>query len=299
MAVTNREIQSIEYIDSPRYGYWEAMYRAFFSRKLYVEVGKYWPGLGLKYLFLSIMIASIPLSIKITYAAVQFYQHELVDILQAIPKLTIKNGQVVVDVAMPYMIKNRDGEIALIVDTTCKIKHMEKKYPKLFVLITKDQFIYRLLQPNPDSSKTIAFKTTSYTHDFANNKNESLTGADIAHLSVVYMTKWMLMIMIYPSVVMQYTAVYLVIYLFWAFIAQMVAKIGLRFPLTYRQTVRLLIVSGTSQMVLMFLFLTLNLHLKYFSIIFLGLVAIYFNFAVLALKSAANKSVLRLKERVT
>ena len=37
----------LKLIDAPVYRYWDALYMSFYSRRLYVDVGKRWRGLGI------------------------------------------------------------------------------------------------------------------------------------------------------------------------------------------------------------------------------------------------------------
>ena len=288
MAVKHYELCTINHsTECPRYGYWSAMYRAFFSRSLYVDVGTRWTGCGIVYLLLCMVVVTIPLSLRITYNAVAAYQHELIDVLGAIPQLVIKNGHAIANVPMPYMIKNKSGAVVLIVDTTGKITTFSNQYPKLSILITQDQLTYRLLPPG--SNTNINENIPTYKYNFATNNDEVITGQDLIQLPIINVAKWILIIMIYPGVIMMYTAIYFFIYLMFAFVAQIISRISLKYPLTYSQTVRLLAVSGTPQMTLFLILLAFDINFSFMGIFLMILLAIYFNFSLIALKSATNK----------
>src|SRR5476651_2545843 len=59
-----KEKNKLKLIDAPVYGYWKALYMSFYSRRLYVDIGKRWHGFGLVYLLLAIAVLSLPFALR-------------------------------------------------------------------------------------------------------------------------------------------------------------------------------------------------------------------------------------------
>ena len=66
--------QQLKNIDSPNYTYWQALYKAFYSWWLYVDVGKRWKGYGFLYLLLAVAVFSMPVSLKAIFDLKRSFQ---------------------------------------------------------------------------------------------------------------------------------------------------------------------------------------------------------------------------------
>jgi len=90
-------------IDTPVYRYWAALYKSFYSRNLYVDVGKRWHGLGILYLLLAIVLFSIPVALKTSLNLGRSFEEQLIDPLNQLPILYMQNGELTFDKPMPTL----------------------------------------------------------------------------------------------------------------------------------------------------------------------------------------------------
>jgi hypothetical protein len=279
-------------IDKPIYRYWQAIYQSFFNPKVYVDVAKRWKGLGLSYLLLVIFIFSIPFAIRFILEFNQFFLEKMVQPISALPTLYIQNGKVSLDKPMPYMIKNKQGQVAAIVDTTGVIKTMDGRYPELAILITKDRLFLRL----PSSS---FFFTTNeaqtannvQVYPFSDKANSVFIGKEWVKTSGIQNLKLFFGLLIYPTMALVAFGAFLVFILAIALMAQFIARLFFKISISYKQACRLLIVSLTPFMLVFWTLLALG-YISGSYTFFLPLIMFsYFCYAVLALKRESHKLV--------
>ncbi|WP_238584019.1 DUF1189 family protein, partial [Legionella drozanskii] len=94
--------------------YSKALYASFYSSVLYADVVKRWHGLGMGHLLFLIILGVIPLSGRVIVAFNHFFNEEILFPIQALPLLTIQNGEVTYKQPMPYLIKNNKKEVVSI-----------------------------------------------------------------------------------------------------------------------------------------------------------------------------------------
>ncbi|MCW5588037.1 MAG: DUF1189 family protein [Legionellales bacterium] len=82
----------------------QAIIYSFFSRALYSQVGQKWIGAGFKYLFLLIMLYSLPLTLKWQLEINYFAKFIFPPILKELPLIKIDQGSLSIDKAVPYTI---------------------------------------------------------------------------------------------------------------------------------------------------------------------------------------------------
>ena len=143
----SKEKKTLKPIDTPVYGYWSALYRSFYSRRLYVDVGKRWEGFGALYLLLAIALFSIPFFFRMTVNLNQSFKEQISDPLMKIPVFYIQNGEVIFDKPMPYKINNDKNQTLVIIDTTGKVTDFSDQYPYLSILINKNQISFKVPSP--------------------------------------------------------------------------------------------------------------------------------------------------------
>ena len=278
-------------VDSPLYNYWQAFFLSFFSPRLYVDVGKRWRGFGALYLLLLMTIVTLPFALRVTTDFNHFFKTQIIDTFKQIPKLYVQNGKVSFDKPMPYFIKNDKGQVVGIIDTTGSIATIDNRYPFLSTLITSDKVIYRL--PNisfffmnaADSSNPI------YIQPLGVGMNEVFEGEQLVTSFGIDRVRILAIAMIFPTVILMFFMIYMSFFLVFAMMAQLVAKLFMKFTITYPQACRLLVVSSTPQIVVLLLFLTCNWVFNGFGLLLIVLMASYFSFAVLSLKRESNKLV--------
>jgi len=115
---------------------------SFFSGDLYRDVGLNWRGVCFGYLFLLIAVCTIPRIFILQKSISLFIDEQAPPLLEQVPKITMTNGQVLVDEPQPYYIKAPDGnEVLAVIDTTGEIQSLDGT--DAFVLLTKTKLIYR------------------------------------------------------------------------------------------------------------------------------------------------------------
>lgn len=293
--MTKKQATSLRPIDAPHYRYWQALYHSFFNPRLYIDVGKRWKGFGILYLLLVMIIGIVPLYWKTVTNMNRTFQEDIVTPLQKLPILYIQNGNVSVNVAMPYFIKNDKNQVVAIVDTTGKINQLEnKQYPKLSFLIMKNKFMFRPPSMNFDFTKNNFNlpEAAVTTRDLPQNLNQVFNSKEwIASSKLNIMNKFM-GIILYPSLVLVIFSLYLVLLLALALLAQFVAKILIKVNLSYLESFRVLMVSATPQIAITMICASFNLIFEDFGFFSMIVLAVYFSFAAIAIKRASKKMVL-------
>ncbi|MBA3537470.1 MAG: DUF1189 family protein [Tatlockia sp.] len=280
-------------IDKPIYRYWQALYQSFFNPQVYVDVAKRWRGLGINYLLLVIFIFSIPFAIRFILEFNQFFQDKMVQPISALPTLYIQNGKVSLDKPMPFIIKNKQGQVAAIVDTTGVVKTMDGKYPELAILITQDRLFLRL----PTSNFFFSPKETPNTanniqvYPFSDKANSVFIGKEWVKTSGIQNLKLFFGILIYPTMALVAFGAFLVFILAIALMAQFIARLFFKISITYKQACRLLIVSLTPFMLVFWTLLAFGTISGTYTFFLPLLMFTYFCYAVLALKRESHKLV--------
>ncbi|MDP1604726.1 MAG: DUF1189 family protein [Legionella sp.] len=280
-------------IDAPHYNYWQALYHSFFNAKLYVDVGKRWKGFPVGYLLLLIFIMSIPVSLRVVEQFHHFFEQQIIMPLKKLPPFYVQNGEVSLDKPMPYMVKNDAGQVIAIVDTSGSISTIDNQYPQLAILITKNKLIYRAPTPPKLFEGSAPTPVSINERPFDKGMNQVFDGSQWIKSSGINAIELLVEIIIYPTIALLFFVVYLVLLFVFSLMAQLVAKVLLKFELTYGQAVRLLTVSATPQIVVLMIIVAFNLFFAGISFLMIVLLATYFSFAVLSLKRESNKLVLR------
>jgi len=114
---------------------------AFFSKRLYRDIGRNWNGVNLAYLFLLLAICCVPIALHKRAEIIQSLETNQVDILNQIPEIHILNGEAQVDAEMPYFINNQAGNPVAIIDTTGSMNYIDD--PSVQVMLTGSKLIIR------------------------------------------------------------------------------------------------------------------------------------------------------------
>lgn len=281
-------------IDAPHFGYWQALYNAFYNPKLYVDVGKRWKRFSIIYLFLLIAVATVPMYFVVMKAYNDSINQNMLEPLEKLPRLYVQNGIVATNEPMPLFIKNKAGAVSVIVDTTGSITQFDKKYPRLSLLITKNAIMFRMPSLNFDLSgnKYQMPEGEVVTHYLPKNLNQIFDTSEWVLSSKMRFTQKFVNILIYPTMVMLIFGTYLVLLFALALMAQFVAKILIKFDLSYFQSFRLLMVAATPQIFVTLILTALGWTFSGFGLVSIVLFAVYFSFAAISMKRESNKMVL-------
>jgi hypothetical protein len=114
---------------------------SFFSKRLYRDVGQNWKGANLSYLFLLLAICWIPPTLSLRKDMIQSLEGNQLHLINQLPDIHIKNGQVKVDQSEPYFIKRSDGTVAAIIDTTGSMNYIDND--TVVALLTETDLVVR------------------------------------------------------------------------------------------------------------------------------------------------------------
>lgn len=284
---------AVRLIDQPHYSYWQALYLAFYSKRLYIDVAKRWRGFGLLYLILLIAIATIPLSIRLIMNFNDYFNQQLFYPIEKMPPIFVQNGQVKFDKPMPYFVKNDAQEVIVIIDTTGQIEQIDNRYPHLAILMTKDKIYFqsprlKLFMGDKEASEN----PTIYEQSLDPNMNEMFVGKQWIKqsgvLTIKHVTEWL----IYPIMVGFIFGIYFVFSWILALIGQIFAQMIFKVKLSFQGAYRIFVVAATAQVVLFLLSLAINMVVPGEGYLFVILLAVYFNMAILMIKSDSKNLVI-------
>lgn len=290
----SKDNSALRSIDSPIYRYWQALYCSFYDRNLYVDVGKRWKGFGLIYFLILMFLVTLPVSFRLMGDFNRFFNEDLIHPIEQLPPLIIQNGQISLDKPMPYLIKNKAGQVVSIVDTTGTITKMDPAYPFLQTLITKKKLLYRF--PTPQFTLGTVLPATPpegpvSVYSFNEYTNAVFDGKYWLEFSGIRKIGAILKALIYPATAMIFFGIFATLLLAFAMMGQFIARFAFRFIITYKQSCRLLAVSVTPFMVILWIVMFANVLLAGLGIFLILLFAFYFSFAVISLKNESNKLV--------
>lgn len=271
------------------HSYWQALYAAFYSKRLYADVVKFWRGWGIAYLLLVISLGAIPLSARVIADFNQFFERQILYPLQHLPVLYIQNGKVLFGKEMPYVIKNDLGQIVSIVDTTGTIATINKDYPQLSILITQSTLYFR-----PPSVEQFLGASTAYTenkiysYSLAAKGNGILDSQNWIKTSRINKLVKIIDVLIFPIMTLVYWSFYCIFMFVLAVIGQLLADTLLGLKLQFKQSCRLLAVAATPQIICLFLLRTEGVGFANIGWAYLGLVILYYFCGLLSVKRAQD-----------
>lgn len=285
--------KALREIDRPFYNYWQALYHSFFNNRLYVDVGKRWKGYGILYFLLLLAVTTLPFALRVSLESDKFFKEDVIQPLQQLPPLYIQNGNVSLDKPMPYFIRNKAGQVVVIIDTTGTITGMDGTYPQLSTLITRDRIFYRMPAPHfffsDSASKNM---NPTYVYAFKDDKNEIFNPAEWAESSGVQRLKLVIALLVYPIITMVFFSLFLPLFMAVGLMGQFIAKLFFKTSLSYKQSLRLLLVSSTPCMAVLWLILAAG-WMKYtgMGLLLMILLSVYFSYAIISMKRESHKLV--------
>jgi len=115
---------------------------SFFSRDLYLDVGRNWRGAGLLYLLFVVALATALIVIHMQVALLRWSHGDASQMVSQIPSIQIRHGIVHVDRATPYFIRNPNNDsVVAVIDTSGSIGSLEGS--GAMVLLTRDHLFMR------------------------------------------------------------------------------------------------------------------------------------------------------------
>lgn len=289
----SKEKNKLVLIDAPLYGYWSALWRSFYSRRLYVDVGKRWKGTGLLYLLFIIAILSIPFFFKMTITLRQSFNSQIIEPLENIPVFYVQNGQVIFDKPMPYLVKNSKDQIVAIIDTTGKINSFTNEYPDLGILVNKDRISF--LIPNPPlfnlNNQSPPSMNKPIVQPFDKEINFVFNGKQFVEQNSVIGLKYGAQLMVYPIILSLLFSIFTVFFLVLALLGQTFSTVFFSFKLSFLASSRLLIVAGSPMLLFLLIMLTFDKIFSGSGFVLFFLLITYYSYALFALRSESRNLV--------
>ena len=217
------------------YSYFQALYMSFYSSNLYLDVGRRWRGFGFGYLLLLCAVVSIPWAVETCFQYRADFNQHIVPSIKKMPVILYEKGKLKIDKKMPYIIHSDvSGEPVIIIDNTGKYRSLEHTPAK--VLLSSDKIITKF----------------QYTGTQVTDVDESINGVITPQflLKMIEQAKKMIFIAMYPALMMILFGAELASLLLFAYIGSWVTKVFMKYPLTFRQSLRLAYVAATPQITL-------------------------------------------------
>jgi hypothetical protein len=193
---------------------------------------------------------------------------------------------------MPYFIKNKKGKVVLIIDTTGAINQINETYPSLNILFNKDKMIVKI--PTPDllhMKDTPINKGVAVEQPFDKNVNQVFNGKKMVEGQQVKTLQYFVQILTYPIVVASLFSLFVVMYPVIALLGQFFASVFFSLRISYMTACRLLIVSSTPMLVFLLVIMTLDSLFSFTGVFLVGLLFLYYSFALFSLKKDSRKVV--------
>lgn len=267
----------------PQYG--KTFYASFYSSFLYADIVKRWNGLGIRYLLLLIILGVIPLSWRIVSEFNHFFEEEVLFPIQALPLLSIHHGEITYSQPMPYLIKNHEGEVVSIIDTTGAVSEMNPLYPKLTVLITKNKIDFR-----PPSYKQFlglsnnANDNPIYTRTFEQELNGQLSGEEWIHATGISKLNTLVQLAVFPCVTIFYFCFFSILLLILSALVQLYSDIFFNHKIPFKASCRLLSVAATPTLTLFFLMRSINFAVPRIGLDYIVLLLTYISYGLYSAK---------------
>lgn len=276
--------QMLKRVDVPLYRYWQALYMAFYSRRLYVDVAKRWRGFNFVYLLFVITVVSLPFSIRIMLDLNHYFNEQIISPLEQLPPLHLENGQILLDKPMPYLIKNKTGAVVIMVDTREGVKGMDPAYPELMILVAKDKLYFdvpdiKLFFSSPDSPSK-----HPTVQGLDKHVSEVFNAKEWIHSSGIVKFKWFLICLMYPAIISFFFGLICSISLVLTMFAQAFSWLIFNTKLTFKEVLRMLVVASTPLMTIFMLLFSVNRLFPGMGLVWIVLITAYFSYAVLAVK---------------
>lgn len=274
------------------YNYWQALYLSFFSNRLYIDVYRRWRGFGLLYLLLVVALCTIPISVRYIFKFEQYFLENLILPLKELPPLYIQKGQVSFDKPMPYLMKNKQGDVVGIIDTTGQVTGKSTTYPHLALLVSKDRFYFYFNQPQLFSiEKKAAINEKVVEQRFDKGTNIVFVGEDWIRTSSISSTKLAAQVLVYPLLMGLFIPLFVIFLLVFSFLGQLFALVIFGVKLSFKESCRLLSVAQTPHTIFIFAAIAGDFIFFGIGLLSIVLIAVYYSYALLSIKRESKKMV--------
>ncbi len=289
--------QNLKPINQPDFTYWQALYLAFYSPRLYIDVVKRWRGFGMLYFLLLMLISSIPWTIHYTGQFTRYIEDEIIFPFEQMPLLLIQNGEASIDKPMPYIVKSKSNKPAIAIDTTSQLKWFPAEYPTLFFYITKDALYFRApveeivsKQSRSLISQFKPIKNLSEYH-FEKNDNEVFSGPEWVKTSGIQSLKTYGVFIVYPIVLGVLFGLYFITNFMLASMGRIISIVILKYRIGFVDSFRLTWVASTAPVAFVNVVLYSGYNIRGLGWYYILFVAIYFSSAIICVKRESQHMV--------
>ncbi len=248
--------------------------KSFYSKELYQEVGREWPGLGFGYLLTAISIIALPFIVIAMLYSTTITLDKPFDfnyIINQVPQMNISNGEITTDVTMPYYIKDKQaGQTVAIIDTTRPVTDwsQQMKDYKIPAIIGKKQILIN--KKSETGEKTL--------YDVSEKTNMVVTKDVVRNWASEFLNySWLLILFVAPFVLVTWFLMRIVVIFLYAIVAKIFSTVTSS-SLSYIDCVRLTSVATTPTLVLFIINMILSLNLSGWT--YFAVNAVYLFFAV-------------------
>lgn len=289
MAKANKA-QALKPVDSPNYSYRQALYMAFYSWWLYIDVGKRWKGYGFVYLMLVIALFSLPMSLQAMFDLKQSFERDLVAPLQALPPLVVQGGALQFNEPMPYLIRNEQGAVVVIIDTQSAELPSLKTYPRLQMVIHKNSISFYSPTPSVFAGLEPGSEALApQTYQFSANMNTVFSAAEWVDTFGVRGVYYAMMALIYPLVISFLYALLGSLLLIFSLLGQLFAQVFFSFKPSFKQSCRLMMVAATPAIFAILTIMLYQLSGRWLGLLMAIILSLYYCYAILAVKHASQQ----------
>lgn len=278
------------------YQYWQALYLSFYSRAFYLDVAQRWRGYGLRYFLLVVALSALPIAIKTAHNFNHYYDKQLVEPLKKMPTVIINKGKLTFDYFMPFLIKNAQGDVVVIIDTQGQLTKINYIYPHWMMLVTEDAVYFR--PPKFSILPTSTFEPADVAQDY---KALSFEGIDFESFNAsmwldgtgFMQQKWLVLCLIYPLFVGLLFGFFSGLNAMMAILGKALSHTVFKFRLGYKEAYRLMMVSSGCGISIFIMALSYNGNKQFMGLYLMIAVAFYFSFAVLSVRRTGQHLIRR------
>lgn len=277
------------------YTYWQALYMSFYSRSLYLDVGRGWQGMGIRYTAIVAALCSVLLvgnwmwqinQITLIPEAQDMRAEPegktpsdlnsiLIHLVEQVPVITIKNGEASIAQEQPYTIYEPDNTKPFAVIDT-KNQGVSLHNTEAMVLLTKDTLSYRSGLNEVQSYSIVSLSQGDRVIDSQMVADWVMQGKQIIF--------WGLPLVVFPLLALAWFAYMMIRGLIFGVLGMVLGNVLKVEDFTYNDYLRLSLVASTpiaAIYVLSFLFPAFG-NMGYVSTIIFAIGVLYLFFAVRA-----------------
>ena len=283
-------------ISSRLYREWHALFLSWYSRRFYIDVVKRWRGFCLKYMFLLLAIVSLPLAIKYTILLNEYTYNDLLEPFLRLPVMEVHQGKAQFVGSMPYVVKDKQGRVRILIDPHGSVDQFNSQYPHLVALFTERACYFREpASPFELNGFKGPLELDSHlidTFSFATLPDGQLSLSDWLKNSGILAIKNSLLMGVYPTIISGFWGFIMTLMVVLTLLGQAASLIIFRYRLRFKPAFRMMVVASTCSMMLFFILNLLGYHAKLIHLTCSLISLTYFCFGVHAVKSDSRNVVM-------